>query len=396
MLAAIGITLVLKQIPHAMGYDAEAMGLEQFEAVGDENTFSTILNIGGRINPTAVVLSVIGLVILFLWDNPRFASLRRVPAALLVVVLGTVANEVIVRFWPAYQLAGDELVRVPGGGIAGFLSEVTLPRWDALLQPQVWVVAATIALVASLETLLSLEATDKLDPFKRHSSADRELRAQGIGNFVAGMVGALPLTGVIVRSAANIESGGRTRSSAILHSVWLLLALLLIPGVLNKVPLAALAAILIHVGWKLAHPMHLLRAWRIGRDQFLPFTITITAILFTDLLIGVCIGLLVGAFFILKEQADAPGLTLLSPPGAVLTRFALGQQATFLTKVRIEKTLNELAPGSRVEIDARDCRRIDPDVLQLLHDFRDTADERGIDYRLVAVPDLAVAGATSH
>jgi MFS superfamily sulfate permease-like transporter len=364
--------------------------------VGDENTFSTILNIGGRINPTAVVLSVIGLVILFLWDNPRFASLRRVPAALLVVVLGTVANEVIVRFWPAYQLAGDELVRVPGGGIAGFLSEVTLPRWDALLQPQVWVVAATIALVASLETLLSLEATDKLDPFKRHSSADRELRAQGIGNFVAGMVGALPLTGVIVRSAANIESGGRTRSSAILHSVWLLLALLLIPGVLNKVPLAALAAILIHVGWKLAHPMHLLRAWRIGRDQFLPFTITITAILFTDLLIGVCIGLLVGAFFILKEQADAPGLTLLSPPGAVLTRFALGQQATFLTKVRIEKTLNELAPGSRVEIDARDCRRIDPDVLQLLHDFRDTADERGIDYRLVAVPDLAVAGATSH
>jgi MFS superfamily sulfate permease-like transporter len=178
--------------------------------------------------------------------------------------------------------------------------------------------------------------------------------------------------------------------------VWLALALLLIPGGLNRVPLAALAAILIHVGWKLAHPVHLLRAWRIGRDQFLPFTITITAILFTDLLIGVCIGLLVGAFFILKEQADAPGLTLLSPPGAVLTRFALGQQATFLTKVRIEKTLNELAPGSRVEIDARDCRRIDPDVLQLLHDFRDTADERGIDYRLVAVPDLAVAGATSH
>jgi MFS superfamily sulfate permease-like transporter len=396
MLAAIGITLVLKQIPHAMGYDAEAMGLEQFHAVGNENTFTSITHLAGRINPTAVILSVVSLLILFLWDNPRFKGLKRIPAALVVVVLGTVANELIVRFWPARQLTGDELVQVPVGGIAAYVGEVTLPRWDVLLQPQVWVVAATIALVASLETLLSLEATDKLDPLKRHSSADRELRAQGIGNFLAGMVGGLPLTGVIVRSAANIESGGRTRTSAIAHSVWLLLAMLLIPGALNRMPLAALAAILIHVGWKLAHPMHLLQAWRIGRDQFIPFTVTIVAILFTDLLVGVIIGLLVGAFFILKEQADAPGLTVLSPPGAVLTRYALGQQATFLTKVRIEKTLNALPPGSRVEIDARDCRRIDPDVLQLLHDFRHTAAERNIDYRLVAVPELAVNGATLH
>ena len=396
MLAAIGITLVLKQIPHAVGYDAEAMGLEQFQAVGDENTFTSILHLAGRINPTAVVLSVASLLILFLWDDPRFRGLKRVPGALVVVLLGTIGNELIIRFWPARQLAGDELVQVPVGGFAGFIGEVTLPRWDVLLQPKVWVVAATIALVASLETLLSLEATDKLDPLKRHSSADRELRAQGIGNLLSGLVGGLPLTGVIVRSAANIESGGRTRTSAFLHSVWLLLALLLIPGVLNRMPLAALAAILIHVGWKLAHPVHLLQAWRIGRDQFVPFTVTIVAILFTDLLVGVIIGLLVGAFFILREQADAPGLTVLSPPGAVLTRYALGQQATFLTKVRIEKTLNELAHGSRVENDARDCRRIDPDVLQLLHDFRHTAAERNIDYRLVAVPELAVGGLTSH
>ena len=207
MLAAIGITLVLKQVPHAMGYDAEAMGLEQFQAVGNENTFTSITHLAGRINPTAVVLSVVSLLILFLWDNPRFKGLKRVPAALVVVLLGTIANELIVRFWPALQLAGDELVQVPVGGVAAYVGEVTLPRWDVLLQPQVWVVAATIALVASLETLLSLEATDKLDPLKRHSSADRELRAQGIGNFLAGMVGGLPLTGVIVRSAANIESG---------------------------------------------------------------------------------------------------------------------------------------------------------------------------------------------
>jgi len=396
MLAAIGITLVLKQVPHAMGYDAEAMGLEQFQAVGDENTFTSIIHLAGRINPTAVVLSVVSLLILFLWDNPRFKGLKRVPGALVVVMLGTVANVILTRQWPVHALSGDELVQVPVGGIRGFLMEVALPRWDAIVQPQVWVVALTVALVASLETLLSLEATDKLDPLKRHSSADRELRAQGIGNLLSGALGGLPLTGVIVRSAANVESGGRTRASAILHSVWLLLALLLIPRLLNLVPLAALAAILIHIGWKLAHPVHLLQAWHIGRDQFVPFTVTILAILLTDLLTGVIVGLLVGAFFILKEQADAPGLTVLSPPGAVLTRYALGQQATFLTKVRIEKTLNALTPGSRVEIDARDCRRIDPDVLQLLHDFRHTAAERDIDYRLVAVPELAVGGLTSH
>lgn len=395
MLAAIGILLVLKQVPHAMGYDAEAMGLEQFEAVGGENTFTTITHLAGRINPTAVAFSVIALIILFLWDLPAFKAVKRIPAALVIVLLATVANEILIRRAPGLALSGDELVVVPQGG-AAFLTEITLPRWGAILEPQVWIVALTIALVASLETLLSLEATDKLDPLHRHSSADRELRAQGIGNLVAGLVGALPLTGVIVRSAANIESGGRTRLSAILHSVWLLLALLAIPGLLNRIPLAALAAILIHIGWKLAHPTHLLTAWQVGRDQFVPFTATILAILLTDLLVGVCIGLLVGAFFILKEQADAPGLNVISPPGAVLTRYALGQQATFLQKVRIEKTLNDLRPGSRVEIDARDCRRIDPDVLQLLHEFQQAAVERGIDYRMVGVPPLAAPGATSH
>ena len=396
MLAAIGITIVLKQVPHAMGYDAEAMGLEQFRAVGDENTFTAITHLAGRINPTAVVVSVCALVFLFLWDHPRLGVVRRLPGALIVVLLGTLVNEVLARRAPTLALAGDELVRVPVGGLA-FLGQVTLPRWDAILRPDVWIVAVTIALVASLEALLALEATDKLDPLRRrHPSADQELRAQGIGNLLAGLIGALPVTGVIVRSATNIESGGRTRTSAVLHSVWLLLALLLIPGALNHVPLATLAAVLIYVGWKLAHPVHLLQAWRIGREQFVPFTATIVAILLTDLLTGVIVGLVVGGFFILRDHAAAPGLTIVSPPGAVLTRFALGQQATFLSKMRIEKTLNDLKPDSRVEIDARGCRRIDPDVLQLLHDFRATAAERGIDYRLVAVPSLALTGATSH
>jgi MFS superfamily sulfate permease-like transporter len=181
---------------------------------------------------------------------------------------------------------------------------------------------------------------------------------------------AIPLTGVIVRSAANIEAGARTRLSAILHAVWLLLAVLLVPGLLNRIPLAALAAVLLHVGWKLAHPLQLIRAWQIGRDQFIPFFVTIGAILVTDLLVGVICGLLTGAFFILREHAQAPGLTAVSPPGAVLTRYSLGQQATFLSRVRISNTLDALPAHSRVEIDARGCRRIDPDVLLLLHEFR--------------------------
>jgi MFS superfamily sulfate permease-like transporter len=389
MLAAIGIILILKQVPHALGYDADPEGDFAFRQPDHENTFSAFGRLLEGIEPGAALISVAGLGLLMLWDQPALKRLRLLPGPLVVVAAGLVINAVLLRTAPSLALADGHLVQLPGGGTpAGLLAELTLPQWSSIVQPAVWMVALTIALVASLETLLNLEATDKLDPWKRKSPANRELVAQGAGNLLSGLVGGIPLTGVIVRSAANIEAGARTRLSAILHSVLLLLSVLLVPGLLNQIPLAALAAVLLHIGWKLAHPLHLIRAWQVGRDQFVPFFVTIGAILVTDLLVGVICGLLTGTFFILREHAQAPGLSVVSPPGAVLTRYSLGQQATFLSRVRIANTLDALPPHSRVEVDARGCRRIDPDVLLLLHEFRERAAERDIDYRLVAVPPL--------
>jgi len=397
MLAAIGLILILKQIPHAFGYDADPEGDFAFRQPDQENTFSAFGELLSRVEPAAVLISVVGLVLLVLWDRPALKALRLLPGPLVAVAVGLAINFVLAQVAPELALRGDHLVRLPGDGTpAGLFAELSRPQWSAILQPAVWTVAVTIALVASLETLLSLEATDKLDPWKRKSPADRELLAQGAGNLLAGLAGGIPLTGVIVRSAANIESGAQTRLSAILHSVQLLLAVLLTPWLLNRIPLAALAAVLLHVGWKLAHPLHLVRAWQIGRDQFIPFFVTIGAILVTDLLVGVVCGLLTATFFILREHADAPGLTVISPPGAVLTRYSLGQQATFLSRVRIARTLESLPPHARVEIDARGCRRIDPDVLLLLHEFRAKAEERDIDYRLVAVPPLSDGHGGGH
>lgn len=397
MLAAIGLILILKQIPHALGYDADPAGDFAFQQPDQETTFSAFGELVGRVEPAAVLVSVVGLALLVLWERPALKALRLLPGPLVAVAVGLAINFMLTRVAPSLALTGEHLVQLPGDGTPrGLFAELARPQWSALLQPAVWTVAVTIALVASLETLLSLEATDKLDPWKRKSPADRELLAQGAGNLLSGLVGGIPLTGVIVRSSANIESGARTRLSAILHAVLLLLAVLLTPSLLNRIPLAALAAVLLHVGWKLAHPLHLVRAWQVGRDQFIPFFVTIGAILLTDLLVGVLCGLLTAAFFILREHASAPGLTVVSPPRAVLTRYSLGQQATFLSRVRIARTLESLPPHSRVEIDARGCRRIDPDVLLLLHEFRERAEERDIDYRLVAVPPLPDGHGGAH
>jgi len=387
MLAAIGLILILKQVPHAVGYDADVMGDESFRQPNDETTLTGLAHMLDAIEPGAVAISALSLLLLVLWEKlPR--AVRRVPAPLVVVVLGVALNELFRGTAPGLVLQASHLVQVPAGALRDLAAQVPLPDWAALRDPQVFVVGLTLAVVASLETLLSLDATDKLDPLRRHSPPNRELLAQGAGNLVAGLTGGIPLTGVIVRSAANIAGGARTRASAILHGAMLLAATLLVPDALNRIPLAALAAILLHVGWKLAHPLHLVRAWQVGRDQFVPFFATIAAILFTDLLVGVVVGLLTGTLFILREHADAPGLTVISPPGAVLTRYSLGPQATFLSRVNIETTLNGLAPHSRVEIDARGCRRIDPDVLLLLYEFKARAPERGIDVRFVGMPPL--------
>jgi SulP family sulfate permease len=386
MLAAIGLTLVLKQLPHAVGYDADYEGDEAFLQANAENTFTAIQHAFQRIEPAAVVLSVVALVMLFVWHRTPLARVRLFPAPLAVVVLGVAGHWALSMIDPGLRLPPEHLVTLPmPGSLAEFGGLFTLPDWSALWRLDTWRVAFTLGIVASLETLLSLEATDRLDPYKREAPTDRELAAQGVGNMVAGFIGGLPITGVIVRSAANVDAGAQTKVSAVLHGVLLLVAVFTIPALLNLIPLASLAAILIYTGFKLAHPTVLRYMWAQGRTQFLPFAITVAAILLTDLLVGIVVGLTVGFFFILLDQLRYPCYTIVSPPGNVLTRVRLQEQVSFLNKASLARLLEDLAPGSRVEIDGTACRHIDHDVLEFISDFRQTARLKRIDLRTVGL-----------
>lgn len=392
MLAAIGLILILKQIPHAVGYDADYEGDFAFREPTGETTFSALGTALQQIQPGAVVIAALGLAVLALWPRTPLARIRLLPAPLIVVALGIGINELLRLVAPALAIRDTHLVQLPENP-AALLGQVVLPDWSAIGDPAVWTVAATIGLVASLESLLSLEATNKLDPLKRDAPANRELMAQGLGNMVSGLAGGLPVTGVIVRSSANIDAGARTRLSAVLHAVLLAVAVLAIPFALNRIPLAALAAILLYTGFKLAHPKLFRTAWRVGLAHVIPFTVTIVAILLTDLLVGIGIGMVVGVFFILLENLRKPVLSEVSPPGAVLRRYVLPDQVTFLNKASIAAFLDRLPHGCRVEIDGRKTKAIDYDVLETLLDFRETARSREIDYRLVGVPEMATTPA---
>ncbi|MBI2796431.1 MAG: SulP family inorganic anion transporter [Gemmatimonadetes bacterium] len=393
MLAAIGVILVLKQLPHAVGYDADWVGDESFRQADRETTFSAMARALEAVEPLAIVVSVVGLVVLASWNRLPWQQLRQFPAPLVVAVLGVAANALAAVASPAWVLQSRHLVALPVEG--GWSALLTWPDWSAFARADVWTVAITLALVASIETLLSLEATDRMDPLKRRSPASRELVAQGAGNLLSGLIGGLPITGVIVRSAANVTAGARTRRSAIMHGAWLLGAVALVPGLLNRIPLAALAAILLHTGLKLAAPGVARNLWRQGTYQFAPFAVTLLAILFTDLLRGVVIGLGVGAFFVLLDHLRAPAWEEVSAAGAVLRRYRLNTHVTFLNKASLARELDAVPRRARIEIDARGTERIDRDALEVLHDFAATAQSREIDYRLVGVPERG-ASAGGH
>ena len=389
-LAAIGVVLVLKQLPHALGYDVDFEGSESFAQVAGQNTFSAITSALAEPKIGAVFICAFSLAILALWNTETFKRLRVIPAPLVVVASAIALNALFISALPEFALSGNTLVSLPVmESLAGISTLLTFPDWSVLARMDVFLSAMTIAAVASLETLLSLEATDKIDPYKREAPPSRELIAQGVGNIASGLVGGLPLSGVIVRSAANIDAGATSRWSNMTHGVLLLLSVLAVPVLINRIPLAAIAAILLYTGYRLAHPALWKNAWNVGRAHFVTFAITVVTTVLTDLLIGIAVGFAVGAFFILIGQSRTPALVDHNPPGAVLRRFVLPELVTFLSKAEVAQMLAGLPPGSRVEIDGRGARHIDYDILELITNFRATATLRNIDFRLVGMPSVA-------
>jgi MFS superfamily sulfate permease-like transporter len=387
MLAGIGITLILKQIPHAVGYDQDAEGDLSFIESSGQTTLSTLAEALQQIQPGAALAALLGVAVMLWWPRSPFARVRLMPAPLFAVAIGLGVNELLRVYMPMLAVRDTHLVSLPTFDNGGLLQHLVLPDWSALSSPAVWQLAVIIGLVASLESLLSLEATRKLDPMRTDAPVNRELMAQGAGNILSGLVGGLPIAGVIIRSSANVDAGARSRLSVMIHAALMMVAVLALGALLNRIPLAAIAAVLLVTGFRLAAPSLWSNAWRLGLSHFIPFVVTIVAIVFTDVLRGIGIGVVVGVAFIIVEHLRSPVLSKVSPPGAVLTRYSLPEQVTFLSKASISRTLNGLKPGMRVEIDGRRTTRFDHDALEVLHIFRETARLRDIDYRLVGIPD---------
>lgn len=382
MLAAIGLVLVLKQLPHAMGDDRDFEGDEAFQQPDQLNTFSEIWASVQAASPGAILISLVSLAILLLWESRqvrRFRWAGMIPPALVVVILGTLINEALVLWQPGWALtqSRQQLVQLPLVGSAGeFLALFKLPRFTDITRGAVWVTAVTIAIVGSLETLLCLEASDKLDPEKRLSDPNRELRAQGVGNLVSGLIGGLPITSVIVRSSANVYAGARTRMSTLVHGGMLLVAVLFLSRWLNHIPLAALAAILIAVGYKLASAKVVVQMWRQGIPQFLPFAVTVGAIVAMDLLKGIACGLLVGIFYVMRSNRHA-AVTLVRDGRDWMLRF--NKDMSFVNKQELKRRLREVPDGSRLVVNGTKALYVDRDVYETLEEFEVSARFRKIE-----------------
>lgn len=387
MLAAIGVILILKQIPHAVGYDKDYQGDFDFNQPDHENTFSSIISAFEYLNIGAVIISILALLVLIFW--PKVKQLAAVPSALIVVVLGIVLTQLFNG--TSLALQADQHVQIPIVNSAQeFFGLFITPDFSQILtNKNVWTVAMTIAIVASLETLLSLEAVDKLDPIKRISPTNRELIAQGIGNITAGMLGGLPMTSVIVRSSANVNSGARTKMSSIFHGVWLLVALLFVPFVINLIPLSALAAILLMTGYKLAKPSLIKKMWKLGWDQFVPFMVTLLAVVFTDLLMGVGIGLAFGVLYILRTNMRNPFFFKLEKTNGTdrVYRLELAQEVSFLNKGAVQYAFTHIPENSIVIIDGTNARYIDHDVLEIIHNFKENSYTKNIEVNLIEIKD---------
>ncbi len=383
MLAGIGVIIFLKQLPHAVGYDTDPEGDLFYEQPDGETTSSELVKMLDFVNPGAVLITVVGILLILLFQTAwikRNPVLKHIPGQLLAVLAG-------VALFFAYEgtswaLSAGHTIDIPvTSSLAEVKSLLVTPNWSAFGQPAVWITGATIAIVASIETLLCVEATDKMDPHREITPVNRELLAQGVGNLLSGLIGGLPLTQVIVRSSANLQAGAESKVSSVLHGLWLALAVLIFPFAMNYIPMASLAAILMVVGYKLAAPANFVQQYRRGWGQFVPFVVTVVAIYFTDLLTGIGVGLLVSIIFLLivnfrtpyfsERQKHRDGETLV---------LELSEHVTFLNKARIGQTLNALPDGAKVVVDGRRAVVIDPDVQDVFDDFRLHAEDHDIDF----------------
>jgi len=370
MLAAIGIILILKQFPHLVGYDADAEGDEAFLQPNDENTFSGIWHGINFIAPAAVIIGGVSLFLLYIWELPAVKKnkiMQLVPAPLIVVMMGILINSIFASNGSTLTLNNGHLVSLPAATSANeFIGFLNLPEVRFLSNPEVWKAGITIAIVASLETLLGIEAVDKLDPLNRVTPTNRELKAQGVGNVVSGLLGGLPVTSVIVRSSANVNAGAKSKMSTITHGLFMLLFVVFLPGLLNKIPLSALAAILIFTGYKLAKLTLFKEFYKKGWDQFAPFVITIVAILLTDLLIGILIGLMVALFFLVRSNFKSSLMVVNDTKNWL---FRLRKDVSFLNKPILKRKLEEVPPNSSVLIDVTRADFIDKDIVDVMNEF---------------------------
>lgn len=375
MLAGIGIIIILKQIPHAFGYDADFEGDQAFIQNDGSNSFSFLFDVINHIQLGAVVISLVSLIILISWDKvPFLKRLKLVPGALIAVILGVVLNEIFISTGSSLAIGKEHLVSLPvPKSFDEFKSILITPNFSAVTNPQVWVVGVTIAIVASIETLLCIEASDRMDVQKRYTDTNVELRAQGIGNIVSSLLGGLPMTSVVVRSSANNNAGAKSKMSAIIHGVLLLVSVLSIPALLNKIPLATLATVLILVGYKLAKPATFFHFWEKGKYQFVPFIATLVFVVATDLLKGVALGIIISIIFVLRGNLKrAYSFKKEEYEDGDVIHIDLAQEVSFLNKAAIKLTLSEIPENSKVIINAHDTEYIAHDVLDLIREFKET------------------------
>lgn len=372
LLAAIGVILILKQIPHVLGHDKDPEGEMSFSQPDAENTFTELMSVFGDFHLGAAVVGLLSVLALVAWERIAFLKRSAVPGPLMVVLFGVGLQIVFQGLDAGWAITGDHLVQIPvAGSAAEFVSFLTFPDFTAFANPAIYGAAVTIAVVASLESLLNLEAVDKLDPMRRSSPPNRELVAQGVGNIFSGLLGGLPVTSVIVRGSVNVNIGAKTKFSAIFHGFLLLICIAMFPSYLNLIPLSSLAAILLVTGFKLASPQLFRQMWAEGRYQFAPFIITLTAIVFSDLLTGILIGLVVSALFILNSNVRYPLRRVVEThvDGEIM-HVELAAQVSFLNRAALDKLFSDAKPDTHLLIDATYSDYIDPDILSLIREFK--------------------------